>query len=53
MILLVAQRFSYVAAPKEKLANVEDRKILQRQISSARDRRKPATMFAVVRQTDG
>lgn len=45
--------YSYVASWKKKVESKEERRELQRQISSARDKRKHAALFAVVKHLEG
>ncbi|KAL4227593.1 hypothetical protein ACF0H5_013036 [Mactra antiquata] len=53
LVFEVTQFCIYVASWKKKVASKEERIELQRQISMTRDKRKPASLFAVIRQVEG
>ncbi|XP_053406153.1 ankyrin-2-like isoform X1 [Mercenaria mercenaria] len=53
LIFEVSHFSIYVATWKKKAAEKEERLELQRQISNARDKRKPAALFAVVKHIEG
>lgn len=53
LIFEVSHFSIYVASWKKKAQSKEERQELQRQISSARDKRKPASLFALVKHVEG
>ncbi|KAH3840957.1 hypothetical protein DPMN_114415, partial [Dreissena polymorpha] len=52
LIFEVSHFSIYVASWKKKVTTVDDRRELQRQISSTREKQKPAALFVVVRKDD-